>query len=185
MLVGAQLRCGRVRLEITEVEAYAGPEDTASHARFGRTDRNAPMWGRAGRLYVYLCYGVHNMVNVSTGIEGEASAVLVRSAKVVAGEGVVVERRGGRPLNPQLCAGPGKVGQALGLVRGDSGEDLCRRGGTQLWLANGGPGLVSGARVGIDFAAPRDRKRRWRFADAGSKAVTHARELKAVRGRQS
>lgn len=59
MLIGAQLRQGkgtrRVCLVITEVEAYAGPEDTASHARFGATARNAPMWGRAGHLYVYLC----------------------------------------------------------------------------------------------------------------------------------
>ena len=169
-----------MRLRITEVEAYAGPEDSASHARFGPTDRNAPMWGRAGLLYVYLCYGVHNMVNVSTGEAGSASAVLIRSAEVVGGGKFVVERRG-RPASPQLCAGPGKVGQALGLSRHASGEDLCTRGGTQLWLSAETPALLHGERVGIDFAQIADRKLRWRFALAGSAAVSHARALQALR----
>ena len=75
-LLGCRIKLGRVVLAITEVEAYAGPEDSASHARFGRTDRNAPMWGPAGRTYVYLCYGIHNMLNVTAEDSGRAAAVV-------------------------------------------------------------------------------------------------------------
>jgi DNA-3-methyladenine glycosylase len=178
MLIGAQIRRGRVSLAITEVEAYAGPEDSASHARFGKTPRNEVMWGRAGRLYVYLCYGVHNLVNVSTGRVGEASAVLLRAAEVVGGEALVRRRRGGRPHSPDLCSGPGKLGQALGLHAGASGVDLCAEGGVELWLASPRAPLLCGPRVGIDFADLADRTRPWRFADANSRAVSQRRGLR-------
>jgi DNA-3-methyladenine glycosylase len=180
-LIGAQLRRGGVHLEITEVEAYAGPEDSASHARFGPTERNAPMWGRAGLLYVYLCYGVHNLVNVSCGPEGQASAVLIRSVLVRRGAQLVQTRRGGKALDELICAGPGKVGQALALDRHASGEDLCAPRGTELWLSSGAPPLLHGPRVGIDFADARDRKRRWRFAAADTGAISKPGALQKLR----
>ena len=71
-LLGQLLVHGDVTLRITEVEAYGGPLDSASHARHGRTARNAPMWGPPGRAYLYFCYGMHWMLNVVTGPEGEA-----------------------------------------------------------------------------------------------------------------
>ena len=69
-LVGCEIVHGPVRLRITEVEAYRSPGDSANHARSGRTARNAPMWGPPGRAYIYLCYGVHQMLNLVTGCDG-------------------------------------------------------------------------------------------------------------------
>lgn len=111
-LMGRFIRHGPVVVRITEVEAYAGPEDSASHARFGRTVRTAPMWAEAGLAYVYLCYGVHWMLNVVIGEEGRAGAVLIRAAEVVVGQPVVEARRGGR-RGLDLLAGPGRVAQGL------------------------------------------------------------------------
>ena len=68
-------------LRITETEAYRWPSDSASHNRFGRTARNAAMWGPGGRAYVYLCYGIHQMLNIVTDREDEASAVLIRACE--------------------------------------------------------------------------------------------------------
>ena len=84
-LIGRHVRRGRVTLRITEVEAYRGPTDSAAHTSMGRTPRNEPMWGDGGHSYVYLCYGLHNMLNIVTG-RGEGAAVLIRSAEPVVGE---------------------------------------------------------------------------------------------------
>ena len=112
-LIGAFVAHGEVVLRITETEAYRWPGDTACHARAGRTARTAPLFGPAGRAYVYLCYGIHHLLNIVTGPDGEAQAVLVRSAEVVAGHDRVRQRRG--RLGRGQLAGPGKVGQALAL----------------------------------------------------------------------
>ena len=72
-LLGRSVHRAGVVLRITEVEAYGGPEDSASHARFLHTPRNAPMWGPPGRAYVYLCYGLHRMLNVVARPEGQGS----------------------------------------------------------------------------------------------------------------
>lgn len=183
-LIGAELIRGPVHLRITEVEAYGGPEDSASHARFGCTPRNAPMWGEAGHAYVYLCYGIHWMLNVVVGKEGEAGAVLVRSCEVLAGQSVVEERRG-RSMGPDLLAGPGKVGQALNLGRGDSGQRFGRRrwgGRPGMWLrpsARPVP-VCCGPRFGIAYAEALDQARDWRFAAAESRAVSHPQALRST-----
>ena len=78
-LLGKHLNRGEVTLRITEVEAYRWPDDDANHGRAGLTPRNASMWGLPGRAYVYLCYGIHHLLNVVTGVEGQPSAVLIRS----------------------------------------------------------------------------------------------------------
>ena len=108
-----------VVLRITETEAYTG-HDTACHAHRGRTPRTAPLFGPPGHLYVYLCYGIHHLLNLVTESEGVAGCVLVRACTVVAGEAQVQVRRGG----PRDLKGPGKVGQALGLTVDWSGRAL-------------------------------------------------------------
>jgi DNA-3-methyladenine glycosylase len=177
-LLGCRIQRGEVVLTITEVEAYAGPEDSASHARFGRTERNAPVWGPGGRAYVYLCYGIHNMLNVVADREGRASAVLIRACEPVEGMPVILERRGTSKIGPELLAGPGKVGAALGLDTSWSGHPLHRKGELMLLEGEVPDAIISGPRVGIDFATPEDRDRAWRFAIAGSRAVTQRKLLR-------
>jgi DNA-3-methyladenine glycosylase len=176
-LLGQWLVREGVTLRITEVEAYSGLEDTASHARHGRTARNAPMWGPPGRAYLYFCYGMHWMLNVVTGPEGEPSAVLIRGAEVVAGLDTVLQRRKAAQATPQLCAGPGKVAQALGLDKTFDGHDLLAPGGLELRDGLPVQRILAGPRLGIGFASPEDQARPWRFADDASKAVLQRKAL--------
>lgn len=176
-LLGQLLRRDDVTLRITEVEAYDGPNDTASHARHGRTSRNAPMWGPPGRAYLYFCYGMHWMLNVTTGPEGRPSAVLIRGAEVVSGLDTVLRRRKAVKATPQLCAGPGKVAQALGLDKAFDGHDLLVPGGLELIPAEAPRRVVAGVRLGIGFASPEDQARAWRFADGDSSAVLKRSDL--------
>jgi len=176
-LLGQLLVREEVTLRITEVEAYGGSGDSASHARHGRTARNAPMWGPPGRAYLYFCYGMHWMLNVVTGPEGDASAVLIRGAEVVAGMDSVLIRRKVAKATPLLCAGPGKVAQALGLDKAFDGHDLLSPGGLELRPGTPPALILAGPRLGIGFATPEDQARPWRFADGGSSAVLKKREL--------
>jgi DNA-3-methyladenine glycosylase len=176
-LLGALLVREGVTLRITEVEAYGGPGDSASHARHGRTPRNAPVWGPPGRAYLYFCYGMHWMLNVVTGPEGEASAVLIRGAEVVSGLDEVLRRRKAPQTSPGLCAGPGKVAQALGLDRSFDGHDLRLPGGLELRPGTPPKTILAGPRLGIGFATPEDQARPWRFADGDSLAVLQRKAL--------
>lgn len=145
---------GSVVVELTEVEAYAGGRDPASHAYRGPTARNEVMFGPAGRLYVYLSYGVHWCCNVVTGPDGEASAVLLRAGRVVEGADLASVRRGPRVPQHGLARGPGCLCQALGLSRDHDGADLL--GGGRLRLLPGEPvdpaRVSSGHRVGVRLA---------------------------------
>lgn len=180
-LLGKLLRRDEVVLRITEVEAYRHPNDTASHCRMGRTDRNAPMWGPGGHLYMYLCYGIHHMLNIVTGREGEGAAVLVRACEPVAGLAQIVRRRGmDRGDRPVLLTGPGKVGQALGLDTSWSGHPLFTAGGLTLHDAPAVAATLAGPRVGIDFAAPADVAAPWRLAVADSRWVSVPAGLRRV-----
>ncbi|MDX6202324.1 MAG: DNA-3-methyladenine glycosylase [Frankiales bacterium] len=114
---------GTVVLRLTEVEAYGGADDPGSHSFRGRTPRNAVMFGPAGHSYVYFTYGMHHCVNVVTGREGEASAVLLRAGEVVAGEDLVRARRGAVAFR-DLARGPARLTVALGIDRGQDGLDL-------------------------------------------------------------
>jgi DNA-3-methyladenine glycosylase len=179
-LVGKHLRGNGVELRITEVEAYRWPGDTACHARSGRTERNAAIWGPPGRAYVYLVYGLHQMLNIVTGEDGDAQAVLVRACEPVRGIAKIRERRGGKD-GPVLLAGPGKVAQALGIDTSWSHHELHRDGG--LTLRDGPPPsrLLVGPRVGIDYADPEHRVLPWRFAAADTAWITQARTLQPHR----
>lgn len=175
-LLGQHLCHGEVRLRITEVEAYGGPEDSASHARHGRTPRNAPMWEAGGRAYIYFCYGMHHMLNVVTGPAGAASAVLIRACEPLEGVECIRSRRGGLE-GPALLAGPGRVAQALGLDRSFNDQCLFEAGGLELWFGSGAGQILRGARVGVDYAELKDRVAPLRFALAGSRWVTQPKAL--------
>lgn len=173
-LLGCRLRNntpeGTVVVELTEVEAYQGELDPASHAYRGRTPRNEIMFGPAGRLYTYLSYGVHVAANVVTGRDGEASAVLLRAGRVVEGEGLARTRRGEGVVAARLARGPGCLCRALGITLADYGSDLLSGG--SLSLEPGVPvpptRVGSGPRVGVSQA----HEVPWRFWTAGEPSVS-------------
>ena len=110
-----------VSVRLTEVEAYLGRDDSASHAYRSRTARNEPMYGPPGTIYVYRSYGIHWCMNLVTGAVDDPQAVLLRGGSVVEGAQTVIGRRGRRD---HLVDGPGKLTQALGVTGSDSGSTL-------------------------------------------------------------
>jgi len=176
-LLGMSLRRGRVVLRITEVEAYLGPLDSACHTSKGRTPRNEAMWGPPGHAYVYVCYGMHQMLNVVAGTQ-PGSAILIRACEPVAGLALIRRRRGGLE-GPGLLAGPGRVGQALDLSTRFSGEPLFAAGALRLQVGQPPVRIAVGRRVGIDTARPKDVRALLRFADADSRWVSHRGKLRA------
>jgi DNA-3-methyladenine glycosylase len=179
LLLGCALVRDEVVLRITEVEAYCWPDDTANHCRMGRTERNAPMWGPAGRAYVYRCYGIHPMLNVVCGRVGEGTAVLIRAAELVEGHAQVAARRGGR-TGPEALAGPGRLGAALALDPTWSHHDLCAPGGLELRRGPAFSTLLAGPRIGIGYATPADQAAPWRLAAADCAWVSHRKPLRPV-----
>jgi DNA-3-methyladenine glycosylase len=181
-LLGCHLRHDAVVLRITEVEAYRYPDDTANHCRMGRTQRNAPMWGPPGHAYVYLCYGMHQMLNLVTNAEGEGAAVLIRACEPVSGHEVVRQRRGGLagPMKPSLLTGPGKVGAALGIDTSWSGHALYRRGGLTVEEGTPPATVIAGPRIGIDYASEEHQRAPWRLACGDSRWVSARKLLSAT-----
>lgn len=114
-LLGAVLRRGPVAVQLTEVEAYLGEADPASHAYKGLTPRCATMFGPPSHLYVYASYGIHRAGNLVCSPDGTAGGVLLRGARVLAGMDVVRERRGAKPVDEALARGPGNLGSAMGF----------------------------------------------------------------------
>jgi DNA-3-methyladenine glycosylase len=166
-------RAGR----IVEVEAYHGAKDAASHAYRGLTPRTAVMFGPAGYLYVYFTYGMHWCANVVCGPDGEAGAVLLRALEPLAGLDAIRAARPAARRDLDLCNGPAKLCQALGIAGPDNGTDLlappARRG------APGGVRLQDdgtppprrpgrGTRIGITVATDK----RWRFWVPGNASVS-------------
>ncbi len=140
-LVGCALVHRKRAGMIVETEAYLGPDDAASHARFGPTTRTSVMFGPGGVSYVYLCYGIHQMFNIVTGRQGEGQAVLIRAVAPLVG----------LPDDPSVGRGPGKVTTALKLDRRHDRKDLAKG---QLYVARyaAPPVLASGPRIGVDYA---------------------------------
>ena len=140
---------------ITETEAYAGTEDRASHAFGGRrTQRTQPMFAPGGVAYVYLCYGIHHLLNVVTGDEDEPHAVLVRAGIPLVGVDHMLERRKRDRVDKRLLGGPGSLAQALGITTALTGSDLS---GDVLWIEDQGvrvpdDAVTVGPRIGIDYA---------------------------------
>lgn len=167
-LIGAVLRHGPVAVRITEVEAYDGAHDPASHAYRGQTARNAVMFGPPGHLYVYFSYGMHWAANVVCGPDGTASGSLLRAGEVIEGIEVARERRG-NSSDRDLARGPGRFTQALGLGAEHRGTDLFGPGPVRLEPRQALPGAIStGPRVGVSAEADRP----WRFWLAGSRFVS-------------
>ena len=175
-LIGKLIHQDSIVLRITETEAYRYPNDSANHCRFGKTKRNEVMFGPPGHAYVYLCYGLHHMLNCVTGHEHEGAAVLVRSCEPVSGFDLIQKRRG-NIQGPNLLTGPGKVGAALKLSTQYNHHPLFQKGGLQVLDAPTPPSILKGQRVGIDFAEESDRLAPWRFALANSDWVSHKKSL--------
>ena len=115
LLLGGILRYGEVAIRITEVEAYLGEEDPASHAYKGSTPRCATMFGPSSHLYVYASYGIHRAGNLVCRPNGVAAGVLLRGGEVVSGYDVARRRRGSKATDAALARGPGNLGQAMGF----------------------------------------------------------------------
>jgi DNA-3-methyladenine glycosylase len=164
-LIGATLLVDGVGGTIVEVEAY-DHEDPAAHGYRGRTARNASMFGPPGHAYVYRSYGVHWCLNLVCEEEGAASAVLLRALEPTQGIDVMRARRG---LEDErlLCAGPGRLCQALDVSREHDGLALDQPP-FQLEARDSNVEIVSGPRIGITRAADRP----WRYALAGSRYLS-------------
>lgn len=175
LLIGAVLvseRGGeRVAIRLTEVEAYEGAEDPASHAFRGRTARTAVMFGPAGHLYCYFTYGMHWCANVVCGVDGVAAAVLLRAGEVVDGQGVARERRPAAHRDVDLARGPARLATCLALGRDTNGVDLCDPNSDVRLVSLPGrrlTGVVAGPRVGITVAT----EHAWRFWLDGDPTVS-------------
>jgi DNA-3-methyladenine glycosylase len=196
---------GPVAVELTEVEAYTGETDPASHAYRGRTGRNAVMYGPPGYAYVYFTYGMHFCVNVVCMPEGTANAVLLRAGRVIAGEPLARERRSPRPSGTagtsgtsarnalpvaarsvltarDLARGPARLCQALAINRTQNGADLSDPASPLRLCGNESdvrkdepPDVSAGPRVNVSAGADTN----WRFWLANDPTVSTYRPYKA------
>ena len=116
---------GPIELRLTEVEAYDGPNDPASHAYRGRTDRNAVMFGPPGHVYVYFTYGMWHCLNLVCGPEGKASGVLLRGGRITAGADLARVHRPTSRKDADLAQGPARLATALSVDRALNGTDAC------------------------------------------------------------
>jgi DNA-3-methyladenine glycosylase len=155
---------------IVETESYER-DDPACHAFVGLTPRTETLFGPPGRAYVYLSYGIHSLLNFVAEPDGEAAAVLIRALEPSAGLEEMRARRGERP-DADLCSGPGKLTEALGIGLADNDADLSQDPFLILPPEDGArPEVVTGPRVGITKAVERP----WRFCAAGNPNVSRPR----------
>ena len=135
---------GVIRARITETECYFGEEDTACHAHKGKTERTKTMYEQGGITYVYLCYGIHSLLNIVTGPAEHPEAVLIRGI--------------------ESALGPGRATKFMHITTADNALPLCEESG--IWIEDDGikpPKIDRTPRIGIDYANKRDRERKWRF----------------------
>ena len=141
---------------IVETEAYRAPDDKGSHAYDNRrTARTETVFGEPGLAYVYLCYGIHHMLNVVTGPKEVAHAILIRAIEPISGLEVMAARRNMSASNYNLTNGPGKLAKALGITTSYDGEDLCESTLMRLSINHvnlDDDMIIKSPRVGIAYA---------------------------------
>ena len=142
-LVGKVIVCGDRQLRISETEVYWGENDTACHAHKGRTPRTEVLYAKAGTIYVYLCYGIHWLLNIVTGDREDPQAVLIRACLE--------------------APGPGKLTKALGVTGEYNRKSILET--PDFWIGDDGfrCRIEAAPRVGIGYASPEDQARLWRF----------------------
>ncbi|MGV3684922.1 MAG: DNA-3-methyladenine glycosylase [Daejeonella sp.] len=159
---------------IIETEAYKGPEDRGSHAYNNkRTARNEMMYAPGGVAYMYICYGIHDMLNIVTGLAETSHAALIRAVEPIEGVGIMRARRNVFNDDRRLCQGPGALTKAMGLTKLHNGTDLQ---GDTIWLEDRGLHFIddqvhASARVGMNFDGPY-KTIPWRFYLRGSQYVS-------------
>lgn len=165
---------------IVETEAYNGRCDKACHAfNNKRTKRTAIMYEPGGKAYVYLCYGIHYLFNVTTNRADKADAILIRAIEPTVGLEVMQQRRKMAAVAPRLTAGPGVVSQALGISREQYGESLL---GNVVWIEDRNvtipeTEIVSGKRIGVEYAGE-DALLPWRFYIKDNEWVSNIKKRK-------
>ncbi len=167
---------GTVSGMIVEAEAYIGEDDPACHAAVGKTTRNAPLYGPAGLAYVYLNYGLHDMVNAVTEADGHPAAVLIRALEPLEGMALMRRRRAEAPWRKgkqavpdhELCRGPGNLTRAMGITLADNLRPLTRGPLTIHDQALPAPLVVWDGRIGIRVGTERP----WRASVAGHRSVS-------------
>jgi DNA-3-methyladenine glycosylase len=170
-LIGCTVTHGETAGVIVETESYHA-DDEACHAFVGLTRRTRVLFGPPAYAYVYLSYGIHSLLNFVAEPEGEAAAVLIRALEPVEGIEVMRARRGLQRVE-ELCSGPGRLTQALGIGLELNGASLSEGPIRVLGRANGSsePSVISSERVGITKATELP----WRFSAAGSRFVSRPR----------
>ncbi|PIF34203.1 DNA-3-methyladenine glycosylase [Flavobacterium sp. 9] len=159
---------------IVETEAYFGVQDKASHAYGGRrTDRTETLYNQGGISYVYLCYGIHNLFNIVSSVEGEPHAVLIRAIQPLIGKDIIELRRKMAITKAAISSGPGSAAKALGIDRSFNGKDLA---GEEIWIEDHGirytdDQIVAVPRVGVAYAQE-DALLPWRFCIKDNKYVS-------------
>lgn len=169
-LIGCRLLFDGVGGTIVETEAYER-EDPASHSFVGLTERTKVMFGPPGRAYVYLSYGIHSLLNFVCEPEDDAAAVLIRALEPTTGLDQMRRRRGKARKDLDLCNGPGKLTEALGITLAQNNSRLDRRPFQLLPPDGTPPQVVTSPRVGITKAVERP----WRFSAKDSPFVSRPR----------
>ncbi len=169
-LIGCGLFYEGVGGVIVEVEAYER-EDPASHSFVGLTERTKVMFGPPGRAYVYLSYGIHSLLNFVCEPEGEAAAVLIRALEPTTELEAMRGRRAKARTDLDLCSGPGKLAEAIGVTLADNGSRLDRDPFLLLPPEGDRPEVVTSSRIGITKAVEKP----WRYSAAGNRYVSRPR----------
>lgn len=169
-LIGCGLFFDGVGGTIVETESY-NREDPASHSFVGVTERTKIMFGPPGRAYVYFSYGMHSLLNFVCEAEDEAAAVLIRALEPTHGLAEMHERRPAARSDLDLCSGPGKLTEALGITLAENGDRIDRDPFLLLPPEGEPPEVVTSPRVGITKAVENP----WRFSAAGSPYVSRPR----------
>jgi DNA-3-methyladenine glycosylase len=182
-------RTGTAAGAIVEVEAYIGEDDPACHAAAGPTERNAPLYGPPGRAYVYLNYGLHDMMNAVTEDIGQPAAVLIRALEPLEGLALMRRRRSRAPWRKgkapvedhELCRGPGNLCRAMGITLEDSTRSLSRGPLTihDRGIAVGE--IVWDSRIGIRVGT----EHQWRATVRGHRSVSGRSSSKSLRRQRS